>query len=171
MENYRNWTSVRTSRTNLKNLERKNRNKYISVLVIYLEIPLNPIKGNALEYSKNLLYEYFSKPLRYSTRYRWEIVSFRKETLIVLRLYLVDYFRPEIRERFRLRESTRDSVYSRGRARRIEKALVRRVRLFEDETESRVFGKRSARLFEVPRSGRELFWCIEMKPPRNFRTR
>lgn len=27
--------------------------------------------------------------------------------------------------------------------RRIEKALVRRVRLFEDETESRVFGKRA----------------------------
>lgn len=47
-------------------------------------------------------------------------------------------------------------------ARRIEKALVRRVRLSEDETESRVFGKRSgavprAPLFEVPRSGRELF--------------
>lgn len=29
-------------------------------------------------------------------------------------------------------------------ARRIEKALARRVRLSEDETESRVFGKRSA---------------------------
>lgn len=47
-----------------------------------------------------------------------------------------------------------------AKRRRIEKALVRRVRLFEDETESRVFGKRSAvpraPLFEVPRSGREL---------------
>lgn len=111
-------------------------------------------------YSKNLVTEYFSKySASLSTRYRLRggFISWKETLLFPASISLIIFGRRS----GSARGKARVIPYIAGaEARRIEKALARRVRLSEDETESRVLGKRSAAprapLFEVPkRSGRE----------------